>query len=133
MSGDYQAYKYLNTSIEAFPYGDDFCALLTDAGFKQVKHHPVTFGIATVYEQHKVSTITFPPCTSIVAALQQVEVAAAELSAEYHFVVVPIHDPIVLSILDHDHWLFPSKMVLVSSKQHRSNVRFWCSQAIEQH
>ena len=53
ISGDYQAYKYLNTSIEAFPYGDDFCALLTDSGFKQVKHHPVTFGIATVYEATK--------------------------------------------------------------------------------
>ena len=53
VSGDYQAYKYLNTSIEAFPYGDDFCALLTDAGFKHVKHHPVTFGIATVYEATK--------------------------------------------------------------------------------
>ena len=53
ISGDYQAYKYLNTSIEAFPYGDDFCSLLTDSGFKQVKHHPVTFGIATVYEATK--------------------------------------------------------------------------------
>ena len=53
------------------------------------------------------STITFPPCASIAAALQQVEVAAAELSAEHHFVVVPINDPIELSILDHDHWLLP--------------------------
>lgn len=53
ISGDYQAYKYLNTSIEAFPYGDDFCALLTDAGFQKVTHHQVTFGIATVYEATK--------------------------------------------------------------------------------
>ena len=53
------------------------------------------------------STITFPPCTSIAAALQQVEVAAGELSAEHSFVVVPISSPIELSLLDLDHWLLP--------------------------
>lgn len=50
ISGDREAYEYLNTSIEAFPYGDDFCRLLRDAGFSEVKAHPVTFGIATIYE-----------------------------------------------------------------------------------
>jgi demethylmenaquinone methyltransferase/2-methoxy-6-polyprenyl-1,4-benzoquinol methylase len=53
ISGDYAAYKYLNTSIEAFPYGDSFCDLLRDAGFETVKSHPVTFGIATIYEASK--------------------------------------------------------------------------------
>ena len=53
VSGDYQAYRYLNTSIEAFPYGDEFCALLKQAGFKTVNAHPVTFGIATIYEAIK--------------------------------------------------------------------------------
>lgn len=53
ISGDYEAYKYLNTSIEAFPYGDEFCNLLRDAGFETVTAHPVTFGIATIYEAHK--------------------------------------------------------------------------------
>ena len=53
ISGDYQAYRYLNTSIEAFPYGEDFCDLLRTAGFKTVKHHPVSFGIATIYEAIK--------------------------------------------------------------------------------
>ena len=28
ISGDYEAYKYLNTSIEAFPYGESFCSLM---------------------------------------------------------------------------------------------------------
>lgn len=53
ISGDYEAYKYLNTSIEAFPYGEEFCSLLRDAGFEKVTAHPVTFGIATIYEAHK--------------------------------------------------------------------------------
>lgn len=50
ISGDREAYEYLNTSIEAFPYGEDFCDLLRTAGFSQVQAHPVTFGIATIYE-----------------------------------------------------------------------------------
>jgi len=53
MSGDKEAYRYLNTSIEAFPYGEKFCSLLRDAGFKEVKYHPQTFGIATLYEATK--------------------------------------------------------------------------------
>ena len=53
ISGDYAAYKYLNTSIEAFPYGDDFCNLMRNAGFESVTAHPVTFGIATIYEACK--------------------------------------------------------------------------------
>ena len=50
ISGDYEAYKYLNTSIEAFPYGESFCSLMREAGFSTVRQHPVTFGIATIYE-----------------------------------------------------------------------------------
>ena len=53
ISGDYAAYKYLNTSIEAFPYGEDFCNLMREAGFESVTAHPVTFGIATIYEACK--------------------------------------------------------------------------------
>ena len=50
ISGDYEAYRYLNTSIEAFPYGESFCSLMKEAGFSTVRQHPVTFGIATIYE-----------------------------------------------------------------------------------
>ena len=49
-SGDYQAYRYLNTTIEHFPYGDDFTKLMTEAGFSFVNIHPLTFGVATLYE-----------------------------------------------------------------------------------
>ena len=50
ISGDYEAYRYLNTSIEAFPYGESFCSLMREAGFSTVRQYPVTFGIATIYE-----------------------------------------------------------------------------------
>jgi len=53
VSGDFQAYRYLNTSIEAFPYGEEFCTMLRDAGFTTVTSHPVSFGIATIYEAIK--------------------------------------------------------------------------------
>ena len=50
ISGDRAAYRYLNTSIEAFPYGNDFAKLMTDAGFSQCHVHNLTFGIANIYE-----------------------------------------------------------------------------------
>jgi demethylmenaquinone methyltransferase / 2-methoxy-6-polyprenyl-1,4-benzoquinol methylase len=50
VSGDFEAYRYLNTSIESFPYGRDFCRLMEDAGFDTVVAHPVSLGIATIYE-----------------------------------------------------------------------------------
>jgi demethylmenaquinone methyltransferase/2-methoxy-6-polyprenyl-1,4-benzoquinol methylase len=53
ISGDKEAYRYLNTSIESFPYGQDFCTLLENAGFRDIKFHPLTFGIATLYEGTK--------------------------------------------------------------------------------
>jgi len=55
LSGDHYAYNYLNKTVETFPYGDEFCGLMKDAGFENVKAHPVTFGIATIYQADKVS------------------------------------------------------------------------------
>jgi demethylmenaquinone methyltransferase/2-methoxy-6-polyprenyl-1,4-benzoquinol methylase len=49
VSGDWNAYRYLNTTIEAFPYGEAFTAKMRDAGFEQAQANPVTFGIATIY------------------------------------------------------------------------------------
>jgi demethylmenaquinone methyltransferase/2-methoxy-6-polyprenyl-1,4-benzoquinol methylase len=49
ISGDRDAYRYLNETVEAFPYGDDFCHLLVKAGFQNVFMYPMTFGIATIY------------------------------------------------------------------------------------
>jgi demethylmenaquinone methyltransferase/2-methoxy-6-polyprenyl-1,4-benzoquinol methylase len=50
VSGDLRAYRYLNETIETFPYGDAFCDLLRAAGFVQVQAHPLTFGVATIYQ-----------------------------------------------------------------------------------
>ncbi|MGE4170233.1 MAG: bifunctional demethylmenaquinone methyltransferase/2-methoxy-6-polyprenyl-1,4-benzoquinol methylase UbiE [Candidatus Margulisiibacteriota bacterium] len=49
ISGDFQAYRYLNQSVENFPYGQDFLNLMRQAGFAQVAQTPLTFGIATLY------------------------------------------------------------------------------------
>ena len=49
LSGDGQAYRYLNETVESFPYGESFCDLMRKAGFHSVQAIPLTFGIATLY------------------------------------------------------------------------------------
>ena len=49
ISGDPTAYRYLNETVESFPYGEAFCALMRTAGFQDLQAHPLTFGIATLY------------------------------------------------------------------------------------
>ncbi len=44
-----KAYRYLNQTVETFPYGKDFLKLLDEAGFQKLKFVPLTFGIATIY------------------------------------------------------------------------------------
>lgn len=53
ISGDSYAYRYLNETVETFPYGKEFCDLLWKAGFDAVKMTPLTFGIATIYQGDK--------------------------------------------------------------------------------
>ncbi|OQY21347.1 MAG: bifunctional demethylmenaquinone methyltransferase/2-methoxy-6-polyprenyl-1,4-benzoquinol methylase [Desulfobacteraceae bacterium 4572_35.2] len=43
------AYKYLPDSVAEFPPQPKFKQMMTDAGFTEVRHHDLTFGIATVY------------------------------------------------------------------------------------
>ena len=50
ISGDSYAYRYLNETVETFPYGEDFCQLMRDAGFERVSATPLTFGIASLYQ-----------------------------------------------------------------------------------
>lgn len=49
ISGDSQAYRYLNETAETFPCGEAFCDIMRDAGFTRVGAQPLTFGIATLY------------------------------------------------------------------------------------
>lgn len=50
VSGDVEAYRYLNATVEAFPYGEAFAALMREVGLREVKHRALSFGIATLYE-----------------------------------------------------------------------------------
>lgn len=49
VSGNRAAYVYLNETIEAFPYGEDFLALVRLAGFSRVWSERLGSGIATIY------------------------------------------------------------------------------------
>jgi demethylmenaquinone methyltransferase / 2-methoxy-6-polyprenyl-1,4-benzoquinol methylase len=47
------AYQYLHESVEAFPSGRDFLSILKQAGFRETKSTPLTFGVVTVYTGRK--------------------------------------------------------------------------------
>ncbi|MFP6905306.1 MAG: bifunctional demethylmenaquinone methyltransferase/2-methoxy-6-polyprenyl-1,4-benzoquinol methylase UbiE [Verrucomicrobiota bacterium] len=49
VSGDAKAYKYLNQTVETFPSGRAFAAVMEAAGFSNVQVHPQTLGLATIY------------------------------------------------------------------------------------
>jgi demethylmenaquinone methyltransferase/2-methoxy-6-polyprenyl-1,4-benzoquinol methylase len=53
ISGHGEAYRYLNQTIERFPCGAAFCAIMADAGFHNVTAHPLLGGIATIYVGEK--------------------------------------------------------------------------------
>ena len=53
ISGDNYAYRYLNETAETFPYGREFCRLMEEAGFENIREHRLTFGVATIYEGNK--------------------------------------------------------------------------------
>lgn len=44
------AYVYLNETIETFPSGKNFCAILEQAGFTHVRATPLTFGAVSIYQ-----------------------------------------------------------------------------------
>ena len=58
ISGNLDAYRYLNQSIEAFPYGEALCKQIVDAGFIDVRATPLTFGVATLYEGTRPGTLS---------------------------------------------------------------------------
>lgn len=53
ISKDRRAYTYLPESVDEFPDGGDFLAILTEVGFTENRCFRQTFGIATIYEAHK--------------------------------------------------------------------------------
>jgi demethylmenaquinone methyltransferase/2-methoxy-6-polyprenyl-1,4-benzoquinol methylase len=53
VSKDSAAYTYLPASVKAFPEGQEFLNLLSEAGFKQPHAQKLTFGIASIYTSTK--------------------------------------------------------------------------------
>jgi demethylmenaquinone methyltransferase/2-methoxy-6-polyprenyl-1,4-benzoquinol methylase len=50
LTGERDAYSYLQRSAERFPCGDDFAQLMRDsADFSSVTYRPLTFGVAYLY------------------------------------------------------------------------------------
>lgn len=49
VSKDNAAYTYLPESVQSFPDGKDFLKIFEEAGFKNVKCIPLTFGISSIY------------------------------------------------------------------------------------
>lgn len=43
------AYQYLPDSVLEFPSRDEFKSMMSKAGFRNITHHDLTFGISTVY------------------------------------------------------------------------------------
>lgn len=56
ISKDQAAYTYLPASVKAFPDGQDFIKKLEEAGFKNTKWKPLTFGISSIYTGTKLSS-----------------------------------------------------------------------------
>ena len=50
ISGKEDAYRYLNRSVEGFPYGEDFAEILRNVGLRDVRYDPLSLGIATLYQ-----------------------------------------------------------------------------------
>jgi demethylmenaquinone methyltransferase/2-methoxy-6-polyprenyl-1,4-benzoquinol methylase len=53
ISAHSEAYSYLSRTIQSFPHGEQFCDLMRAAGFQNVKAHPLSFGIVTIYQGDK--------------------------------------------------------------------------------
>ncbi len=49
ISKEKSAYRYLNQTIETYPYGKAFLSLMEKEGFVNLKALPLTFGVATLY------------------------------------------------------------------------------------
>lgn len=53
VSRDKSAYTYLPESVEAFPDGEKFTAILLETGFKNTACKPLTFGVSSIYTAQK--------------------------------------------------------------------------------
>lgn len=56
-SGHFRAYRYLNQTIETFPYSEEFLAMLNVCGLDELKAHPLMLGAATIYQGNKAKSV----------------------------------------------------------------------------
>jgi demethylmenaquinone methyltransferase / 2-methoxy-6-polyprenyl-1,4-benzoquinol methylase len=49
ISGNHEAYKYLNDSVNAFPEGENFISILVKTGFEKTYFQKLSMGICTIY------------------------------------------------------------------------------------
>lgn len=49
VSGDRAAYRYLPSSVRNFPSPEEFCAMMTAAGFTSVTHKSLTMGLCRLF------------------------------------------------------------------------------------
>jgi demethylmenaquinone methyltransferase/2-methoxy-6-polyprenyl-1,4-benzoquinol methylase len=49
ITGHFDAYKYLSRTIQSFPSGENFCKILRDTGFQNVKAQSLTGGVVHLY------------------------------------------------------------------------------------
>jgi demethylmenaquinone methyltransferase/2-methoxy-6-polyprenyl-1,4-benzoquinol methylase len=54
ISGDRYAYRYLNQTVESFPYGKAFNQIMEAAGFQEVIDFPLSFGITSIYRGDRI-------------------------------------------------------------------------------
>ena len=54
ISGNNEAYRYLNTSIEKFFNVEAFLSLMQKSGFENITAFPLTFGIVCIYKGSKI-------------------------------------------------------------------------------
>jgi demethylmenaquinone methyltransferase/2-methoxy-6-polyprenyl-1,4-benzoquinol methylase len=53
VSGDDYAYRYFGKTVENFYNADDFCTLMKEAGFLNVRANQLTAGVVCIYRGHK--------------------------------------------------------------------------------
>ena len=53
VSGNANAYRYLQKTVEKFPMPKEFMAMLSDCGYKELKHKTLTCGLCRIYQAKK--------------------------------------------------------------------------------
>ena len=53
VSGNAEAYRYLQTTVEKFPMPKEFIAMLQSCGYHEIKHKALSLGLCRIYQAKK--------------------------------------------------------------------------------